>query len=181
MVLAFPLLALAGELGRTVIDERGITDQRILRQPRRLDWSDIRRVRWLRRTATLQGERVTINLAWEHAEGAGNDRRARERVRRYLERHFDLSDPPSPARTWTWLSTWRVMMLALPLSAFAYYVYRQILASLADPAQAGRWVLVLMLLLIGPLLIGLVWATASSISHTYRDPDSPARWRPRLT
>lgn len=181
MALVFPLLAVAGQLGRTVIDDRGLTDQRLLRQPRRLDWSDVRRVRWLQRGATLQGDRVTITIAWEHAYGAGNNQRARERVRRHLERHFDLSDPPSPARSWTWLSTWRVIMVALPLSAFAYYMYRQILAKLADPAQAGLSVSMLMLLLIGPIVMGLIWATASSISHTYRDPDSPARWRPRLT
>jgi Na+-driven multidrug efflux pump len=89
---------------------------------------------------------------------------------------FDLSDRPQRARAWTWLSTWRVMMLALVLSGMIYLVYRQIVANLANPAQARLWTMLLTALLIVPLLVG-VWATALVLLRGYRDPDSPGRSR----
>lgn len=172
LVLAavLPAMAVTGLLGRTVIDEQGVWDRRIFRQAKKLTWVEIRRVRWMPRSATLRGEHDTITIFWELEKSTVGEPRAREIVRRHLGPRFDLSDSPPPQRAPFIASLTRVGLAAVVLWTLMYLAYRQ---AVSNPVQTWwKFVVLSPILMILPLS---VW----TIARQYRDPDGPLRWRTR--
>ena len=167
----FLVLAIAGIFQRITIDDRGVVVERSLRRPRRIEWDEVRQVRWMRRAAVLRGDRTTVKVVWQLGQSTGDDERARERVRHHLAPHFDLSERP-PAPQWTWASLRRIGLATCTVTLFCFGMYW---GALTNPGQVRLWALLLM----SPIVAAYLGALLLVLREN-RKPDAPRGWRTRL-
>lgn len=171
-VLYLPFFVTAGVLlwhsGRWIADAQGITFTGPLRRRRTIRWSEIKRIRWSRLSAVLDGEAGRMTINWQSIRPAKREP-APAFVGQQLARYFDTAiDPPVllPIH-------WRRLAVATVFMAAPILLVTCI--ALNDP---DRWFWLLPWVMQGILVAGLVIGFLLA-RQDLRKRLSPNRWRYR--